>query len=633
MLKEGMLTVSRLHYLIQGRPIFEDASVTLESKWKVGVVGENGAGKSTLFKLITGELANDGGDIELGKSLSLGYIKQDIEEGDTPILDVVLKADTERTELLERADTETDPFKIAEIHTRLSDIGAHSAPARASSILSGLGFSQQQLSEPMSSLSGGWRMRVALASVLFSEPDLLLLDEPTNHLDLEAIMWLENYLANYPHMLLVISHDRELLNICTTHIVHVENKELKLYKGNYDTFVRERNERRAHQQKQHVKQQAEKAHMEAFINRFKAKASKAKQAQSRIKALEKMTFVGAVADDSQMSFTFPEPEDLPPPLISVSRVTLGYGNDAPVLTDIDERIDMDDRIALLGANGNGKSTLIKFLAGRLKPKAGGMHRADKLRVGYFSQHQTDELDVKATPFEEMSKLMRGNPEAGVRSKLGRFGFSKALQDNPIGSLSGGEKARLLFALMTYNAPHLLLLDEPTNHLDIGAREALMKALLEYNGAVVFVSHDPSMVERVADRLWLVEDGQVAPFDGDLNAYKEHVLNQRRVSKREGSSSKKSNGPSAKERRKLEAQKRKAFAPLFKELEKAEKLVSKLETQKKDIEVQLADPDVYEDAEKAKDLQFEYGKLARELEDAEIAWMEAQETYDNAKLET
>jgi ATP-binding cassette subfamily F protein 3 len=630
-----MLTISKLNYLIQGRPIFEDASVTLESKWKVGIVGANGAGKSTLFKLITGEVSLDGGDVELAKSLSLGYIKQDIEEGDTPILDVVLKADVERTELLKRADTEEDPFKIADIHTRLSDIEAHSAPARASTILSGLGFTQEQLSEPMSSLSGGWRMRVALASVLFSEPDLLLLDEPTNHLDLEAIMWLESYLAAYPKMLLVISHDREILNICTTHIVHVDNKELTLYKGNYDTFVKERNERRAHQQKLHVKQQAERAHMEDFINRFKAKASKAKQAQSRIKALEKMQVVGAVADDNQMSFFFPDPEDLPPPLISISDVSLGYGNDPHILTDIDERIDMDARIALLGANGNGKSTFIKFLAGRLKPKAGGMHRADKLRVGYFSQHQTDELDVNATPFEEMSKLMRGNPEAGVRNKLGRFGFSKALQDNKIASLSGGEKARLLFALMTYNAPHLLLLDEPTNHLDIGAREALMKALLEYNGAVVFVSHDPSMVERVADDLWLVEDGKVKPFDGDLDAYKQHVLNARRVSKREKSG--KSGGDvkpiSAKRRRQMEAKKRKAFAPLFQDVEKTEKALTKLTGQKKEIETQLADPAVYEDTEKAQDLQFEYGKLMQKIEEAETAWMAAQETYDNAKMDS
>ena len=624
-----MLTLSRLTYRIMNRPLLEDTGLTLMHGWKTGLVGANGTGKSTLFKLITGELAADGGDIELNQNMSVGIIRQDLPDNNTLLLDVVLAADTERARLLHQADTEIDPYKLAEVHTRLNDIDAYSAPARAASILAGLGFSEAQMHGPMSALSGGWRMRVALGAALFQQPDLLLLDEPTNHLDLEAIMWLESYLQSYPHSILLISHDRELLNTCTDHIVHLENKKLTLYTGNYDTFARERAAKRQLQQKLHDKQQAERAHIQKFIDRFRAKASKAKQAQSRLKTLERMEFVGAVASERHVEFQFPQPNELPPPLLAISGADIGYNN-TPVLHNVDERIDMDDRIALLGANGNGKSTLIKFLAGRLKPLRGGLDHASKLRIGYFSQHQTDELDVTSTPYAEMARLCRGNPEAGVRGKLGRFGFGKALQDTQISNLSGGEKARLLFALMSVNAPHLLLLDEPTNHLDIDAREALVQALLAYEGAVVMVSHDPSMVERVADRLWLVHDGRVAPYDGDLASYRQLVMTQRQQEKRsKNQQNKPEKGPTKKELRAQAAAKRIQFAPLYKKIETAEAELTKLNKRKKELETTMADPGFYDDAAAAQDAQFAYGKLLRDIETAEAAWLEASDAYEAA----
>jgi len=637
-----MITITNLTYRINNRPIIEEANLTLMDNWKTGIVGPNGAGKSTLFKLIMGELHPDGGDIELNTKRSIGIIRQDLPDNDDKILDIVLAADIERADLLARSETETDPYKIADIHTRLNDIEAYTAPARASSILAGLGFTEEQLSHPIKSFSGGWKMRVALAAALFQQPDILLLDEPTNHLDLEAIMWLEAYLPTYPHSLLIISHDRDLLNITCDHIAHVENKQLTLYTGNYDTFERERAERRGLQQKMHVKQQAQIAHMQKFVDRFKAKASKATQAQSRIKALEKMDVVSAVMAERTIKFTFPQPDEMPPPLISITDVNLGYGKDAPILRNIDERIDMDDRIALLGANGNGKSTLIKFLAGRLKPQHGSLDHANKLRIGYFSQYQTDELDMTSTPFAEMMRLMRGNPEAGVRSKLGRFGFNKTLQDNQISALSGGEKVRLLFALISYNAPHILLLDEPTNHLDIDAREALTQALLEYEGAVVIVSHDPSMLERVADRLWLVQDGVVRNFNGDLADYRQMIIDNRRQAKKNKNKDKKANKPSdneveklagahptmgKKQLKQLAAQKRKKNPELHAKLQAAEKEVSKLNRQKQDLEEKLGETDLYDDQQKAVNLQTQYNKLVQTISGAESTWLELQETYD------
>ncbi len=531
-----MLNISDLTYKIGSRTILENGNITVMDGWRVGVIGLNGAGKSTLFKLIAGDLQPDGGIVSMSTRQRLGMVRQDIPETDTPLIDLVLAANEEMAQLWRDAETETDGNRIAEIYQRLGDMDAYAAPSKAAMLLTGLGFKEHQLTEPFSSFSGGWRMRVALAAALFVEPEVLLLDEPTNHLDLEAIMWLEAYLLAYPHTLMIISHDRELLNKCIDHVIHVDKKQLTLYTGNYDTFERERAIRLGLQQKMFEKQQAERAHMQAFVDRFKAQASKARQAQSRVKALERMDIVDAVIADRAVRFTFPNPAKIPSPMLAINHADVGYAEGTPILKRLNKSIGQDDRIALLGANGEGKSTLMKLIAGRLGIMKGDVFRSTKLRIGYFSQHQTEELDVSSTPYEEMFKLFhRKNPdvkEPAVRAKLGAFGFSRDLADNPIGALSGGEKARLLFAFMSFDAPQLLLLDEPTNHLDIDAREALVQALNAYEGAIVIVSHDPNMVERVADRLWLVKDGACTDFDGDLEDYRKFTIQSRREQRKE-----------------------------------------------------------------------------------------------------
>ena len=526
-----MLTISNLTYKIGPRTILENGNIAVMDGWRVGVVGLNGAGKSTLFKLISGDLHADGGVISMSARQRFGMVRQDIPETDTPLIDMVLNAHEELAKLWRDIETETDGNKIAEIYERLGELDAYSAPSKAAMLLTGLGFKEHQLTEPFSSFSGGWRMRVALAAALFVEPEFLLLDEPTNHLDLEAIMWLEAYLLAYKHTLMIISHDRELLNKCIDHVIHVDKQTLTLYTGNYDTFERERAMRMGLQQKMHEKQQAERAHMQAFVDRFKAQASKARQAQSRVKALERMDIVDAVIADRAVKFMFPNPDKIPSPMISINHADVGYNEGKPVLKRVHRNIDHDDRIALLGVNGEGKSTMMKLIADRLPVMKGDIVRSGKLRIGYFSQHQTEELDINSTPYQEMFKLFhKKNPdvkEPVVRAKLGAFGFSRDLSDNRIGALSGGEKARLLFAFMSFDAPHLLLLDEPTNHLDIDAREALVNALNAYQGAIVIVSHDPNMVERVADRLWLVKDGACKDFDGDLEDYRKFTIQARR----------------------------------------------------------------------------------------------------------
>ncbi|MBI1216096.1 MAG: ATP-binding cassette domain-containing protein [Alphaproteobacteria bacterium] len=629
-----MLSITDITYSIGGRTILEDCSLNLMDNWKVGVVGVNGAGKSTLFKLVTGDLKADGGAILVSKGQSIGIVRQDIPDTDTPLIDMVLQAHEELWSLMKAAETEEDPYKISDIYMRLGELDAYTAPARAAILLQGLGFKEEQLQEPFSSFSGGWRMRVALAAALFVEPDVLLLDEPTNHLDLEAIMWLEDYLAAYPHTLLIISHDRELLNKCVDHVVHVDKKQMTLYTGNYDTFERERAAKLGLQQKMHEKQMAARAHMQEFINRFKAKASKARQAQSRMKALERMDIVDAVIADRAVRFSFPEPEELSPPLIAIRSVDVGYTAGKPILRRIHENIDTDDRIALLGANGNGKSTLIKLIAGKLAPMAGDVVRSGKLRIGYFSQHQTEELDVYETPFQTMTRLVKQKTgeakESVVRARLGQFGFSKTLADNRIGSLSGGEKARLLFAFMSFDSPHLLLLDEPTNHLDVDAREALVQALNDYKGAVVIVSHDPSMVERVADRLWLVADGGVQPFDGDLQDYRKYTVEAKRNARREEKKARDKAAANESAANADDAEKTKSPSTLKREIENAEKEIMRLTNEKDILEAQMSDPDVFSQPGKIKAAQDSYNQIVKDLETLETQWLEAQAAYEQVK---
>jgi ATP-binding cassette subfamily F protein 3 len=625
-----MLHINDLTFRYGGRTIFEQATVHIPAGARVGLVGRNGTGKTTLFKLIAGDLHPDAGEINLRPRARLGRLAQEAPEGDISLIDCVLAADTERTALFEEAEACHDGHRIAEIHERLVAIDAHSAPARAASILSGLGFDAEAQQRPVSDFSGGWRMRVALAASLFTVPDLLLLDEPTNHLDLEATLWLQSHLAAYPGTLVVISHDRELLNEVANRIVHLEGAKLNVYGGNYDRFEATRRARMELQAKAYTKQMEQRRKIQSFIDRFKAKATKAAQAQSRVKMLERMEMVVPVVEDRAMSFDFPDPEPLSPPIVAIDKGVAGYG-DKVVLRGLDIRIDMDDRIALLGANGNGKSTLAKILSGRLDLLDGKLSKPQKLKIGYFAQHQTEELRLDETPFEHMSVVMKDAPEAKVRAQLGRFGFEQDRADVKVSSLSGGEKSRLLFALMSREAPHLMILDEPTNHLDIDAREALVAALNAYDGAVILISHDPHLIELAADSLWLVGDGKVQPFDGDLAAYRKLLLEQAREDRRGARPDKGAEGNQRKADRKAAADLRAQLAPLRKAAQAAEKLLEKLHAEQKALADKLADPKLYQGPPaKVTELRRQEADLARKVEDAEMAWLTAQEELEAAQ---
>ncbi|MBO6579147.1 MAG: ABC-F family ATP-binding cassette domain-containing protein [Thalassospira sp.] len=631
-----MLQITDLTYRIGGRVILDRVSLTIPDGHKVGLIGRNGAGKSTLLKLISGDLPGDGGDIVLSKRARMGVVSQEAPAGSRSLLETVLAADTERADLLAEAETTTDPHRIAEVHTRLADIEAHTAEARAAAILSGLGFDGDAQQRPCDDFSGGWRMRVALAATLFLRPDLLLLDEPTNHLDLEATIWLENYLINYPGTIILISHDRDLLNRVVKSIAHLHDGTVTLYGGNYDKFAKTRREQMELASKHYEKQIAQQKHLQSFIDRFRAKASKAKQAQSRVKMLEKMGPAIPVVEDRGISFDFPSPKELPPPLINIHDGDVGYEEGKPILRNISLRIDMDDRIALLGANGNGKSTLAKLLADRLQLMSGEKHSSNKLRIGYFAQHQTDELRGDETPYQHMASLMPDVIEHKVRAQLGRFAFEGAKGDTKVKDLSGGEKARLLFALMTLDAPHMLILDEPTNHLDIDSRDALNHALNAYEGAVIIISHDPYLIEACADRLVLVADGTVTSFDGDVAEYRQYLLDRARMERRankNGGEDGNGNGKPAKRDRKAErqqaAEKRKVAAPIKREVEKLEKQMEKLSERKAGIEEKMADPTLYEDAnaQKLADIQKELGQIENDLAMVEQKWLDKQEEYD------
>ncbi|HVE20992.1 MAG TPA: ABC-F family ATP-binding cassette domain-containing protein [Acidocella sp.] len=629
----SVLILDNLSYSIAGRSLLNQASLMVDPGRRIGLIGRNGAGKSTLLKLIGGELQPDGGTIRLGNRVRMGYVAQEAPAGSITPLEVVLAADAERTALLAALeDPEVAPERLAEIHDRLLTIGAEAAPSRAAAILSGLGFSSEWQSRPMSSFSGGWRMRVALAAVLFSEPDLLLLDEPTNHLDLEATLWLENYLQKFPGAVLLVSHDRQLLDRAVEAIVHLDGGRLTLTPGGFAEFVRIKTERALQQGRAAEKAAEQRAHMQKFVDRFRAKASKARQAQSRIKALERMPQIEAVVEDKATHFSFPSAEPVAPPMLSLDGVDIGYDG-KPILTGVSLRLDMEDRIALLGTNGNGKSTLAKLLAGRLAALRGREFRTGNLRVGYFAQHQEDDLVMDDTPYDHLSRALPKATPPQVRAQAARFGLDADRVNTKVGAMSGGEKARLLLALATRDAPHLLILDEPTNHLDIDARDALVKALAEFEGAVVLISHDPYLVDLVADRLLLVAGGKVTALEGDLAAYASSVTEgsasngggSRDNSRKAERSDSNNNGKAAR------AEARSKMAPLRQAVKAAEQKLAKLAAEAALLEKQLADPGMYTQA-KTKDLAYINKRLAaikRETEAAEQDWLTAEAALEEA----
>jgi ATP-binding cassette subfamily F protein 3 len=628
-----MLHINDLTYRIEGRPILEQATVAIPSGHKVGLVGRNGAGKTTLLRLLKGEISPDDGSISLPRNARLGHVAQEAPGGDDSLIDWVLSSDSERASLLAEADHATDPQRIAEIQMRLTDIDAHSAPSRAARILSGLGFDDEAQRRACREFSGGWRMRVALGAILFLKPDILLLDEPTNYLDLEGTLWLENHLKAYPHTVVIVSHDRDLLNRAVGSILHLDRGKLTLYAGGYDDFEETRREKQRLEMKLMKKQDEQRKHLQAFIDRFKAKASKAAQAQSRVKALAKMQPIAAQVDDRVVPFRFPDPQKvIASPLLRIEKASAGYDAAAPVLIGLDLRIDNDDRIALLGQNGNGKSTLAKLIASRLAPLSGNVFGAQKVEVGYFAQHQLDDLRPTATPYEYMLKLMPEATEAQRRTKLGTFGFSADKADTQCGKLSGGEKARLLLALTAFHGPHVLILDEPTNHLDVDSREALVHALMEYNGAVILISHDRHLIEATADRLLLVRDGTVKPYDGDMESYRALLLEERgaRTAERREDRNDSEAKASRTDQRRAAAERRAELAPLKKMMVSAEKQVEKLTKEIAAIDALLADPALYvKDPGRAQSTAQQRGLLSKQLGEAEESWLLATEAYEDA----
>ncbi|MFV0473733.1 MAG: ABC-F family ATP-binding cassette domain-containing protein [Pikeienuella sp.] len=621
-----MLTISNLGFTLAGRRLFDGATMRAPDRARIGLVGRNGTGKTTLFRLIEGELTPDAGSIEIRRGARIGGVKQEVPAGPQPLIEIVLEADRERAGLLAEAETATDPNRIAEIQLRLADIEAHSAEARAATILSGLGFDAEAQARAAAEFSGGWRMRVALAAVLFSAPDLLLLDEPTNYLDLEGAVWLETFLSRYPATAMVISHDRGLLNRSVDRILHLSAQKLTLYAGGYDDFDAKRRADAAQNEAAAAKQARERAHIQSFVDRFRYKASKAKQAQSRLKMLERMQPIANAAEGGVAPFRFHCGEELSPPIISFNAVSVGYDG-APVLRGVSLRIDPDDRIALLGANGQGKSTLAKLISRRLSPIDGEETRAAKLRIGYFAQHQSDELHEDETPVQHIRRLLPDQPEAKLRARLGAVGIGAEIATNQVRSLSGGQKARLLLALMTVDEPQLIILDEPTNHLDIESREALAQALADYQGAVILISHDAELVSAVADRLWLVSGGGVKPFDGDMDDYRTLLLSERGGIRREREKVEKPK-PVRRER----AADRNTLLTLRAEARAAETRVMKIEEMKTKIDAALADPDLYisKPAHHFEQLQKKRAEIVEGLERAEALWLQAQERLEAAE---
>lgn len=606
-----MIDINDITVRVGSKVLLDHASAHVSDSQKVGLVGANGCGKSTLFRVLLGQQETETGDIYFPRGSRVATVAQEQNDIDIHILDFVLAADKERTELLARLQNASE-FELAEIHERLNLIGAASAEGRASAILNGLGFDNADFHRPVGEFSGGWRMRLALAAALFQPSDILLLDEPTNHLDLEASVWLENHLRKYAGTLLLISHDKYILNDLCDYIIHFEDRKLNTYSGNYDTFRRTRSMQRELQARQIEKQEARRRHLQSYVDRFRYKASKAKQAQSRIKMLEKMEVIAPLAGEYSSHFNFPEPAELAPPLITLEDVSAGYGDNV-VLKRLSLRIVNNDRIALLGANGNGKSTLAKLLSGRLKPLSGTVKTSQKLEVGYFAQHQSEELPLEQTPAEYMSSLMPGVPEPKVRAHLASFGLNQEKSVTQIARLSGGEKARLLFAVMTRKAPALLILDEPTNHLDIEGREALVDALNAYGGSVILITHDLHLIELIADDLWLVKNHLCKPYQGDLADYKRSLLEDKKtMEKTEPKEPKKPNNYFE-------------IKQLNSELKRLEKLLERLNVQRENMESRFAEEQT---AEALIALQKDFSALQKQIADAENLWLEV-----STRLET
>ena len=619
-----MLNLNGITVRLGGRTILDRATAALPPYSRIGLIGRNGAGKSTLMKVMIGSLEADDGSLDMPKGTRIGYIAQEAPAGDSTPFDTVLAADTERAALMAESEQEgLDPDRMAEVHERLIAIDAYTAPARASRILVGLGFDEDMQGRPLDSFSGGWKMRVALASLLFSQPDLLLLDEPSNHLDLEATLWLENFLKGYPAMMVVISHERDLLNNVVDHILHLDNGQVTLYSGGYDSFERQRAERAAQLAAAKASQDAQRAKLQDYVARNSARASTAKQAQSRAKALARMQPIAAMAEDPTLSFDFPSPDELKPPLVTLDLASVGYTEGNPILQRLNLRIDPDDRIALLGRNGNGKTTLARLLAAQLTPMDGQMSSSGKMRVGYFTHYQVEELDGDDTPLEHMTQQMKGASPGAVRAQLGRFGFSGAKATTKVGKLSGGERARLALALITRDAPHMLILDEPTNHLDVDAREALVQALNEYDGTVVLVSHDRHMLELTADRLVLVDGGTATEFSGTIEDYTDFILGK-------GPAKEKVSKADRKEDKKAAAASREALAKLKRDVNDAEADLAKLEVVLSAIDRAMFDPasaaNEYKNLTMG-ELSQRRGKIVAAQEAAEAKWIAASEALE------
>lgn len=624
-----MLHINDLTYRIEGRPLFEQATLAIDAGQKVGLVGRNGTGKSTLFRLIKGEISPDDGEISLRKGMRMGCVDQEVPGGPTSLMDTVLAADTERTALMAEAETASDPMRIAQIHTRLGDIDAYTAEARAGSILSGLGFDGPDQQRACADFSGGWRMRVALAAMLFAEPDILLLDEPTNYLDIEGALWLENHIRKYRGTIFVISHDRDFLTNAVTHIAHLQSGKMTMYSGNYDQFQRRLAERNRLDMALVAKQEEERRKLQAFVDRFKAKASKAKQAQSRVKRLEKMEPIATMVSDPIAPIDLHGPERLlSPPMVRFDDASLGYG-ETTVLRNINLTVDPDDRIGLLGRNGEGKTTFAKGLLGLLSAQDGHIRSHKKMRVGYFAQHEVDALNTAYSAYDHVVELMPDATEAERRARLAQFGLGAKNAETPAGDLSGGEKARLLFSLIGFHKPHLLVLDEPTNHLDIDSREELVRSLNSYSGAVLLISHDRALLEATTERLWLVDGGSVTPYPGTLDDYRAEQAERAKPDRKP----KTDNGPSKADERKARAEARKAIAPLKKAAAKLEKALENATSKIATLDAALSDPALFDrDPDKAVTLGQNRARTAEQIEALETEWLEALATYEAAEAD-